>query len=136
MNPTDEISQSEKRRIIKDNAKARGGTYFSHGQAAADTELGGRYGVINKPIVSGNEAATKYPRLPEGNPWSGTADMGTEPFTGYAIDEQEPVGEAFEVQKSMQGQASSSAASDEDVAPPAVHPPICAGGASKKRRRL
>ena len=123
---------------MKDDAKVRRGTYLNHGQAAANDELGGRFAVLNKPLVSGNEAATKYPCLPEGNPWSGTVDMGAEPFTGYAIDQQEPTGEAFEIAQSIEKTSSPCGIQGDDEAAPLVQPPICSGAANLKRskRRL
>ena len=133
-NPADDISQKEKRAVLDNDRKVQGGTYFSHGKAAAEDTLGGRFAVTNRAQVTG---ATPYnfPRISESSVWAIPDRVGTEPPLGYAIDELEPTGEIFEQEQSMQT-TSSPAASGDDVAPLSSRPPktdVVDGGANKQR---
>jgi hypothetical protein len=50
-NPADEISQSEKRRILAEDRKARS-TYFQHAQSVIDEDRGGRFSAVgSSPAV-------------------------------------------------------------------------------------
>jgi hypothetical protein len=85
-------------------------------RAAAEREIttasGGRYaGELRK------EASV--PRLPESSPWA-SDPVGVEPALGYSIQDQEPVGEAFEIALSL----------GEVVAPVADNPPAVVETAS------
>jgi hypothetical protein len=58
MNP-DEISQAEKRRILAEDRRSR--TYHAAAQSFIDEDRGGRFSVLEKPVVSG---LVRYPKLP------------------------------------------------------------------------
>ena len=94
-----EQEQAERRKlagsttsISKDNPPST-----LHSLANLDNSLGGRFAVGG--AVSGEEELVRYPRQPEGSPWSGP-QVGVEPPLGYAIDELEPTGTFEEIQRS------------------------------------
>jgi hypothetical protein len=89
-------TQEERKRLI---AEASLPTSYSK-LAGLDDDLGGRY--REKQTVAGEEKATDYPRQDSASPWSGGgADPGVEAPLGVAIDEMEPTGEQFEVDRSI-----------------------------------
>jgi hypothetical protein len=51
MNPADEISQRERRRILAEDRRSR--TYHAAAQSFIDEDRGGRFSVLEKPVVSG-----------------------------------------------------------------------------------
>ena len=61
-------------------------------------EEGGRFAEAR--YVSGSEAATNMPRLPESSPWASDS-VGVEPPTGEDITAMNPVGEFWEVERSI-----------------------------------
>jgi hypothetical protein len=70
-------------------------TFFSH----THPDEGGRFAVSDQPprhVVG----STPAPRYPAGPNWSADP-TGVEPPLGVPIDQMEPVGEAFEVAKSL-----------------------------------
>src|SRR5262245_23330409 len=88
----DEISQAEKRRILRESRLAT--TYHSASQAFAEEDRGGRFAVLQKAQVTGSTPAVAYPKVP-GGPWSEGPQGGDEPFIdgtgdgnrlGYRID--------------------------------------------------
>jgi hypothetical protein len=96
---TEEISMAEKRRIL---AEERISSYRAHAEANADFDLGGRYGLVQKPaVVIGASPGVSYPKLPENSPSNQLARMPDEPSLGYSVNDQEPVGEAHEVRASQ-----------------------------------
>jgi hypothetical protein len=96
MNNADEISQAERRRIM---AEARRGlTYMGRAIATADEDRGGRFAVEGKSTITGS-APISYPQMPEGNPWR-SDPVPAEPPLGYSVEDQEPVGELHEIEKS------------------------------------
>jgi hypothetical protein len=96
-NPADEISQREKREVLRSDRLARN-TYLAH---ANDTELelGGRFAKLRPTTVIGEVAVPQYPKLPAGNPWAEDV-CGPEPSLGFSVDAIEPVGEAWEQEAS------------------------------------
>lgn len=71
-----------------------------HKLAGLADDLGGRF--REKESIAGEQAATQYPKQNSASPWSGSgADPGVEPPTGVAIDAQDPVGEFFEIERSI-----------------------------------
>jgi len=98
MNKADEISQAERRRILENDRKVPGSTFFAHARASADDERGGRFAAAGKQTVIGISPIS-YPQMPEGNPWRDDP-VPSEGPRGYAIDEQEPTGEKFEIEAS------------------------------------
>jgi hypothetical protein len=111
-NPSDEISQAEKRRILAEDRRAR--TYFSQAQASANDDAGGRFAATaNKPKVIG-ASPIAYPAQPEGSPWH-SDPLPPEPPLGFSVEDQPTTGEPFEIARSMQ--ASSTAASVDGETP-------------------
>jgi hypothetical protein len=93
-NPADEISQSEKRRILAEDRKARS-TYFQHAQSVIDEDRGGRFSAVgSSPKVVGTSSIS-YPQQPEGSPWR-CDPVPPEMPLGYSVNEQEPVGDIHE----------------------------------------
>jgi hypothetical protein len=79
-------------------AKDQSGTFFSHGQAAANDMAGGRFAAINPTVVVGAEPVLKYPQLPSSSPWSGTQpEPPIEPPLGVEINKLTP----FELEPSI-----------------------------------
>ena len=89
----DEVSQSEKRRILAEDRRMR--TYHAVAQASIDDDRGGRFGVVGRTTVTG-AAPISYPRQPSGSPANQAAMVGDEPPLGYSVDALEPVGELHE----------------------------------------
>ena len=67
MNPADEVSQAERRRIMAE--ERRGKTYMGHA-LDAELELGGRYAKVHTTTVTGSTPGPTYPTQPEGSPWA------------------------------------------------------------------
>jgi hypothetical protein len=95
-NADDLISQKEKRQVLANDRKVRAtATYHSAAQACIDDERGGRYATGGSKASVVGASPISYPTQPENSPWRRDA-CPPEPPLGYAIDEQEPVGEVFE----------------------------------------
>jgi hypothetical protein len=75
--PSSEISQSEKRRIMRE----QGSTYLGH----THSELGGRFASTETQIVTGRPSP-KIPQLPANSPWHGPDPVPDEPAYGVPID--------------------------------------------------
>jgi hypothetical protein len=73
-------------------------TYHRQAKIAQELELGGRF--ANEEINSGAEAATMYPRLPSSSPWAADG-VGGEPPLGISVDDMQPTGGAFEIERSL-----------------------------------
>jgi hypothetical protein len=69
-------------------------TYHQFAQAEADEDRGGRFAVLDKPVVTGSAPIPSVPAISDG-PWS-KDECPPEPSIGYCVDDQEPVGEMFE----------------------------------------
>jgi hypothetical protein len=68
-----------------------------------DEEGSGRFAPDR--YVTGSQAATKYPRQDNASPWSGAgADPGLEPPIGIDVSAVDPVGEQFEIDRSISEQ--------------------------------
>jgi hypothetical protein len=83
---------------VSNKSDPGGLSYHRQAQIDQDLELGGRF--AKEEINSGAEAAVPYPRLPAGSPWAG-AGVGVERPLGYSIQDLEPTGEAFEIERSL-----------------------------------
>jgi len=94
--PSAREEQRLRRQVLKDDQKAA--TTMHALAQLGDTSLSGRFAADG--MVSGTAPTTDYPRLPSSSPWSGP-QPGPEPPLGFAIDAQEPVGEAHEVAASL-----------------------------------
>ena len=64
----DEISMSDKRRVLRDTL---------HSRTDID-DRGGRYAAMGKPVITGASPGPQYPRLP-GGPWSQSIDEVSAP---------------------------------------------------------
>jgi hypothetical protein len=103
-NPSDEISQSEKRRVLANDRmvaeERRASTYHQQSQASIDDLSGGRFGAMPKATVTGT-APISYPRQPEGSPWA-SDPTAKEPELGYSVDALDPTGEPHEQTRAEQ----------------------------------
>jgi hypothetical protein len=104
MNNADDIPQSERRRILAEERRLR--TYHGQAQASIDDERGGRFAYSGNTTTVTGASPVSYPAQPAGSPWHHDP-IGTEPPLGYSVDEQEPVGEPFEVAASTTGERGS-----------------------------
>jgi len=86
----DDITQAEKRRIIKD-------TYFSRAQTEVGTELGGRYKHLAPAPVTG---VPQYPQQPPNSPFHHDP-TGAEPPLGIDVNAMPAVGTQHEVERSL-----------------------------------
>jgi hypothetical protein len=96
MNKADEISQNEKREVMKND---RLNTYQAHAAASIDEERGGRFSVQTKPTVIG-QSPISYPKQPPNSPWASDDLLGPEPPLGIDINAMQPVGEPHELKAS------------------------------------
>jgi len=69
MKPADD-NETEIQRRIADARERRGKTYMGHSQIDLGDMVGGRYGILPKPSVTGTEPVPKMPEQPEGSPWA------------------------------------------------------------------
>lgn len=93
-NPADEISQSEKRRILAEDRQVRS-TYMSHAESSIDDDRGGRFAAIEKSATIVGASQISYPQQPEGSPWARDV-IGDEPPLGYSVEDHDAVGERHE----------------------------------------
>ena len=106
MNNADEISQSEKRRVLANDRQVmaerqRVSTYRDAAQASVDDMAGGRYAVIDKPSVTGTSPIT-YPRQSATSPSNQATLVCDEPPLGVDVNAMEPVGEPHEIVEAEQ----------------------------------
>jgi hypothetical protein len=100
MNQADNIPQSERRKVMEsDRLARRAGTYFSQASAGMDDERGGRFAALNKPTVTGSGGGWA-PKQPPNSPWA-KDHCPPEPPLGWSVDDQEPVGEPHEIERSL-----------------------------------
>jgi hypothetical protein len=96
-----DVTMKEKKEILDNDRKVRAGTYKSLAEAEFQNEYGGRYAAaITKTKVAGSDPSVSYPKQPSSSFWS-RDPIGLEPSLGYRIDDQEPVGEKFEIERSL-----------------------------------
>jgi hypothetical protein len=130
----DEISMSDKRRVLRDTL---------HSRTDID-DRGGRYAAMGKPVITGASPGPQYPRLP-GGPWSQSIDEVSAPeplVDGSDCGDTcigEPLGgaeiEATSAQSPYEAQTNASVP-HAGVAPPALRPLARVGGAPSFRRRI
>jgi hypothetical protein len=109
--PEDDVSQAEKRRIIREQA-----TMHGHAVAEAAMMETGRFAAVNATIVTG---ATPIPKYPAASPHQADP-VGLEPPLGYDINEM-PAFESSAVSSSFPVEETGGAPSSvppEDVAAP------------------
>jgi hypothetical protein len=98
-NPADDVSQKERREILLNDRKVKG-TYHSLASASADELAGGRFAQsANRQTVVG-ASPVSYPRQPSTSPWFHDP-CGVEPVLGFSVEDQLPVGEHWELEKSL-----------------------------------
>jgi hypothetical protein len=114
-------ADERKRQIEERRAK----TYHGHALHTDEDIYGGRFATINTTTVVGTKPTVEYPAMPDG-PWK-SEPIGTEAPLGYSVEDQEPVGETFEVAASQTGETAT-------PAPPPGHVITSGGGAGFKRR--
>ena len=90
MGAVDEISQAERRRIMREAT-----TYHSAAEASIDKDRGGRFKVLTPTTVVGRSSVA-YPKLPAAAPSNQAALTADEPPLGYSVDALDPVGEPHE----------------------------------------
>ena len=91
-NPADEISQSERRRIMREDRLPT--TYHAAAQASIDEDRGGRFKVLTPTQVVGRSSA--YPKLPSTSPSNQAAMTAKEPPLGIDVNALDPTGEPHE----------------------------------------
>ena len=106
MIPVDEISQSERRRILVED-RQRLSTYHQHAQVNADLELGGRFAKVTTTKVTGSEPISRYPKQPASSPFA-CDPVPAEPPLGFDINAMEPTGEIHEQKASEKSSAKGS----------------------------
>jgi hypothetical protein len=90
-NPADEISQREKRRILREAS-----SYMAHAAANIDEDRGGRYAATgSSPRVIG-ASPISYPQQPSNSPWHHDPVPMEEPL-GFSVEDHDPVGERHEL---------------------------------------
>jgi len=110
MNKADEISQAIKRSVMESDRKAS--SYHAHAQADAELSLGGRFAQVRPTSVTGANAGSIYPKMPEGNPWA-KDECPPEPPLGWSMEAQETTGEVWEVEASRSPSTSALVEGDE-----------------------
>ena len=119
----EKATQTEKRDVL--------GNDTLHTRALADLDgLSGRFAAINKSTVIGAAPAAQYPAA--AGPWADPVKVPDEPPLGFAVDDLEPIGERFEVERSEAKLGA--VAAPARVASPAVE--TTAPTPITKRRRL
>ena len=95
------FTQREKAEVLRND------TYFRRAAVGLDLDSpGGRF--RSEEAISGTTPAVHYPKLPSSSPWA-SDNVGVEPPLGVSIEDQQPTGEAFEVDRSLELATSSSA---------------------------
>jgi hypothetical protein len=74
----------------------RASTYLA--MALADSELPGRFGKVTQKHIVGASPGPIYPAQPESSPFHHDPTGNLPDPLGYAIDDQPPVGEPFEIE--------------------------------------
>jgi hypothetical protein len=119
---TNKAEQGERRALAGSTAAT---TYHRQAQVAQGLELGGRFAKAS--VVVGAEPAVQYPPGPD---WTRN-EVPQEPPLGFSVNDLEPTGEPFEVERSLTQSAASEPASS-----PAVVETGGAANPTPKRRKL
>lgn len=89
-----DATQAEQREALRND------TYLRRAMNDASDEAGGRFAKTTKTTVNGAAPTVEYPAA--AGPWSSDCtQVPPEPPLGYSIEAHEPVGEAFEVERSL-----------------------------------
>ena len=117
MNSEDEISEAERRKIMEsDRLARRASTYHALADAAANELSGGRYAQsANRQTVIGSSPIS-YPAQPENSPWA-KDPMPQEPPLGWSVEDMEPTGEPFELERSRETSSAMAASQVDDAGP-------------------
>jgi hypothetical protein len=89
-----ESSQSERRRTLENDRKARL-TYHEHAQSDPELELGGRFKQLTPTSVTG-VGPSPIPQQPSNSPWHHDPVPMEEPL-GFSVEDHDPVGEPHEL---------------------------------------
>jgi hypothetical protein len=88
--------------VQRNDERVRKGGATYHGIAVAEADaVGGRFAARERSTVIGAAPAPRYPTLPESLWGNQGAAVPPEPPLGVAVDQMDPVGEAFEIEKSL-----------------------------------
>jgi hypothetical protein len=120
--PEDEVSQAEKRRIIREQA----GTFFSHAQTQAGELSGGRFAATGTPHVTGATPVPNYPAAAAHQ----RDPVPIEPPLGIdinAMPEQNPTGDASSGVLPPVDTGGAEAPSDPGLSEHAAPPPLPEG---------
>ena len=100
--------------------KRPSGTSYADLADVYDSPKGGRFS------LSQSTRPEDIPRLPPNSPWSGTDSLNGPEFTGYAIDEMEPVGSPAEIAEAARVLASREVEADQPqlISMPEVADPL------------
>lgn len=93
-----EASPAERKRVLENDRKVS--TYHALAQAAADDLAGGRYGNVTKTTVTGADPRVAVPKQPATSFSNQFRNMPNEPSLGFSVEDQEPTGEPWEVERS------------------------------------
>src|SRR5262245_38075957 len=90
-----DASQKERAAILKNDLR----TQTMQGRAVAELQMEERGRFARQANVTGATPATQYPQLPASSPWA-SDPLPPEPPLGFSVEEMDPVGEQFEVDRS------------------------------------
>ena len=94
-----ETSQADRLATHRNDERLRpGGTYHEIAASEADVARG-RFTAHERSRVTGSSGPA-YPQLHETSPWHHDP-LPAEPPLGFSVEDQAPVGEAFEVERSL-----------------------------------
>jgi hypothetical protein len=88
-----QTSQADRQATLENDQRVHKNTYLSH----THNEAGGRFAKISPLNVTGSSTLPQYPAGPN---WSADPS-GQEPPLGFSVEDHPPVGEAFEVERSL-----------------------------------
>ena len=134
---TTDTTQAEQKAVLQNDLRVRrerqadAFSYHERAIADAEIELGGRFGTIAKPVVTG---ATPLPRI-ESGPWASPDPVPDEPSLGYSVEWVEPVGTPAEIAASLVELEAPVAAGDGAPGPNSL-PPSSVGSRSSINRRV
>lgn len=103
MMTTQHEEQKERLAVLLNDGLVRKDTLASRAASDIAQENQGRF--AKGTTITGSQAATLYPRLPANNPQNQMAMVPPEPPLGMDVNETPIVGEAWEVERSLQAES-------------------------------
>ena len=102
--PEDEVTQAERRRILRE-----GTTFHQHAQSSANDEAGGRFAATAAPRVVGStpNPSLQYPAASAAH----QTELPREPSLGYSVDQLDPLESPSFAQGQLPDSAPAAAAS-------------------------